>query len=308
MTGLPESAHKVLVYGEYGAGKSTFALSVVEYLRDVRKLKPEQVYIGIIDNDNGMEELLEAGQVPPEWMPCLDRVVCSNWDQVTSETDRIIKKGKDNQVKNGKIASWIIADNVGTAWNWTRDQYSVMVHGKYEELHAADVRQELVQQGTPNKMAPTFDGRKEYPIITNMHARWADGIKLSGLNFMFLSPKSSFKQDEESEEVVKAKGQKDNDGRVSHIIHLYFEEDQFGGPQNEKNRKYLADLEKNRGERGAKLFRRAPDLTYAKFRRWLERNSPSTLKAKAEAEAAKKAAEEAIAKAQTSPETPKVQT
>ena len=278
----PESHHKVMAYGPTGAGKTRFALSVLEYLRDVRQLKPEEVYFGFVDNDGGLDELLEGGLVDPDWIKCIDHVVCSNWKEVTENTARMLKKAKEYQAKYGKFNGWVVADNVGIAWNWTRDQYSLEVHGKYEEQHAADVRQELVQAGTPNKMAPTFDGRKEYPIITSMHARWADGIKLSGVNFVFLSPISSFKQDEESDEVVKAKGQKDNEYRVSHILKFYME-DEFG------DTKYYVDLEKNRSF--GRFFKRSPPtgkgLTYAQFRRWLDRNSPAALKA---AEEAKKAA------------------
>lgn len=278
--------HKVLVFGEFGAGKSTFALSVIEYLRDVRKQKPEDTKLVIIDNDGGMDELFAEGAIPDEWFRPIDYHICHDWETMVKATDEALPMLEKWQKEHGRFSAWFIVDNVGSAWEWARDDYSLRAYGMLEHELAEAKRQEAVAAG--KKFIPTFKGGSDWNVITPKHAQWADRIKKSPVNFIWCAPESVWSQkDEETEETIttiKPKGQGANRGRVSHVVRLHMEDD---GVQV----KYLLDLKKNRG--GERLVKNMPNPTYKRIWKWIEANSRRALAKKAAEEEAAKKAEEA---------------
>jgi hypothetical protein len=131
-----------------------------------------------------------------------------------------------------------MVDNMGMAWEWTRDYFSRIVYGKpMQELLIEAKKRALnnaAQRGKTSGRIPgnPFDQMTDYAIINPLHNDWAESIKNSGYNFIW----TSLLKYEEVEaagnqhiRVIKPEGQKHNSARVDFILRKVIEEDVYLG-------------------------------------------------------------------------------
>src|SRR3990167_11482902 len=128
-------AQKYLVYAPWKEGKTTFATSTVEFLKK-KGVPPEKALILWLDNDDGLQPLLEKGVIDPLFYPSIHYKLNSNFDDLEKESKEWLPKLIENQKKNGPETSWIIVDNMKSAWEWARDKYAMDLYGMHEHEYA----------------------------------------------------------------------------------------------------------------------------------------------------------------------------
>lgn len=231
---------KLLLSGGTGTGKTTFLLSVLAYLKE-KGLSPSQVRMLFVDNDAGLMPLLRKGALEKDWMKSVLYSPCANFKDIDANTRRWLPELQKHQKENGTDSAWLVVDNTKSEWEWVREHYALQAYGMHEYELAVQKRQEAKARGV--KMLPTFDQRIDYGVINPIHRAWADDIKLSGLNFIFTCPESSWKdKDEDGNETlnVKPSCQKDDVFRVNEHVRLYLD----GGERYmslEKSRNILSE-------------------------------------------------------------------
>lgn len=231
---------KIQVEGEFKAGKSRFALSVLKHLYIEEGLKPEEIKFIIIDLDNGVIPLIGQGLAPPELISAnsIEYMMCTDFSEVLEATEEAFKILEEHKKKYGLKGCWLMVDNMGMAWEWARDYFSRIVYGKpMQELLIEAKKRALnnaAQKGKTSGRIPgnPFDQMTDYAIINPLHNDWAESIKNSGYNFIW----TALLKYEEIEaagnqhiRVVKPEGQKHNSARVDFILRKTVEDDTYLG-------------------------------------------------------------------------------
>lgn len=253
--------YKIQLEGEFKAGKSRFALSVLNHLYFNEGLKPEEIKFVIIDLDNGMIPLFEQGLVPEELLDSIEYKMCTDFSEILEATDYAFKVLEKHVEEHGLKGAWIIIDNMGMAWEWTRDYYSRMVYGRTMKDMLMESKKRALsraaQKGKTSGRIPgnPYDQMTDYAIINPLHNDWAESIKNSGYNFLW----TALLKYEEIEiagnqrtKVAKAEGQKHNSARVDFIVRKEKVEENFYG--------HLIGSRYTSGK-----FRQVKDLSYTKF-------------------------------------------
>ncbi len=248
-TDLRKSAkqrNKWLVWGDWKAGKTSLALSIIEWWKE-QGFDPDECSMVFIDCDDGVEPLVEKGQVPDEYLDCIRYYLCQNFQEVEEVTNNELPRLREAKQEYGAEKQWFVVDNMQAVWEWARDHFALMTYGKMETDVAAEKRHERIASGEPNKTTPTFSPKNDYSIINPIHNKWADGIKFSGVSFMWLAPQKSVKEDwfdeDETPELVPS-GQKGNPGRVDNIVRVWVREKST--TKGENKNEYYADIQKSR--------------------------------------------------------------
>jgi GTPase SAR1 family protein len=265
---------KILLQGEAKSGKTQFMLSVFKWL-EAEGYKPEQCKMFLLDCDDGTLPLIDKGIVKPEWLNSLVYGKCNNMDDIIKLTNEALPLLKVWQQEHGIATAWLCVDNMQFAWEWTREKFALDVYGELEHERALKKRIEAQSKG--KQMAPTFNQVTDYAVINPIHNHWAEGIKISGVNFIWATPEKAFtkrEKDKEPQEIIYAAGQSSNDLRVDHIIRLHTIEEKIEDPKSAEDGKvvtvFLADL---LGSRSAtKYFRNArPEggFDFRAFTKWL---------------------------------------
>lgn len=245
---------KFLAFGDYKGGKTSFALSVFKWFED-EGFDPEDVKVSIIDNDDGILPLIQKDTVIDDWgideswFPRVEYELCSKFDDVQNRTEKFIPALQEHKEEHGDRTAWYIMDNTQHLWQWARDKYAMDVYGMRETTLAKRKRKEAESKG--KYTLPTFKQEVDYGVINGIYGDLMEYIKLSGVNFIWLTPsKDEYKDNEKTGNKVPG-GQKHDPGRVDNIIYLHKEDG-----------KYYGDLT---GSRNAeKLFRKMPDPTVSR--------------------------------------------
>lgn len=221
LTWLPTS---FLVRGEAKKGKTHFALSILPWLEKQGK-KPEECMVLAIDCDGGLPRLAKAGRVKQEWKKAIKYVRATTFKEVEEVTEMFLPLLRAHMAKFGGETAWVIVDNMGTVWEWVRDQYAIDTYGMMEHELAKEVHKKALEQG--KKTLPTFDPRSEYGIMNGTHGAWLTSIQMSGVNYILLAPEVSWTEREGGESNIKQKsaGHKFNEHKVEHILRVYTEGD-----------------------------------------------------------------------------------
>jgi hypothetical protein len=240
--------YKMQVEGDFGAGKSHFALSVIEYLKKAG-IKPEDTHIFIIDLDDGMFPLFKRNIIPAEYEGSIEYEMATTFNEVRDLTDKALEELKKC---NNPLGAWLIIDNMGFAWEWVRDTFAEEIYQmSYQEL---GLKRRLESESQHKKM-PVLNQRDDYGVINPMHNNWAEKIKRSGINFMWtcLLKAETFDTTGRNDKIaLRGEGQKHNGARVEYIVRLQLE-----------NGVRKASLIKSRYT--SHVFSDETDLTFIKF-------------------------------------------
>ena len=254
-----QSQMKLIVFGESGVGKTSFALSVITHLKEKGK-KPEEIMMVFLDNDAGLVPLLRKGIIDQEYWPSITYVPCKEFTDIRDNTDKYIPLLLEHQKKFGQDSAWLVVDNTQVEWEWVREHFALTAYGMTEHELALKKRQQALNEG--KAMLPTFNQKFDYAVINPIHRDWADGVKTSGINFIWLTPESSWTEQGEDTPTIKPKGQGGDILRVDHAVRLYRELQ--GSTTN-----YYAQLWKSRTAN--KYFSKLLNPTYTRFLQAIEK-------------------------------------
>ena len=231
-----DRAWKIQIEGEFKCGKTRFCLSVLDYLHRVRGLKPEEILLIYVDLDNGVLPLISQGIVEEELHERILYYLCNSFGEVLQATDEALKLLEEHKKKHGQISAWLIVDNMGMAWEGTRDYYAQSIYSMtMNELLIESKKKALARANAKGKdsgriPAQEFDRMTDYSIINPLHNNWAEKIKNSNINFIWTALlKYEEKEVDGNKKVMCAKGegQKHNAGRVDFIVRKKREKDLF---------------------------------------------------------------------------------
>jgi len=231
-----DRAWKIQIEGEFKCGKTRFCLSILDYLNKNLGLKPEEILVIYIDLDNGVIPLMSQGIVDEELHSRILYYLCKDFGQVLEYTEEALVLLEEHKKKYGQASAWLIVDNMGKAWEGTRDYYSNSVYGmKMNELLIKSKKKALDRARAKGKdsgriPAQEFDRMTDYSIINPLHNDWAEGIKDSNINFIWTALLKYEEKEVKGNQrtvVVKAEGQKHNSGRVDFIIRKKKEGDTY---------------------------------------------------------------------------------
>jgi len=256
-----QRAWKLQVEGEFKCGKTRFCLSVLEYLHKELGLEPEEMLLIYIDLDNGVIPLIHQGVVDEELHDRILYYLCNDFGDVLDYTKEALKLLNEHKAKYGQSSAWLVIDNMGKAWEGTRDYYSNSVYGvKMNELLIRAKRKALErakQKGKDSGRIPAqeFDRMTDYSIINPLHNDWAESIKDSNINFIWtalLKYEEKEVRGNQRTVVVKPEGQKHNSARVDFIVR-----------KKKDGELYLTDLVGSRYT--SNRFSNEPEMTFADF-------------------------------------------
>lgn len=213
--------YKLYLHAHYKVGKTTFALSIIPWLQKLG-YTPEQIKILFIDIDDGTLPLLAKGIVPKEFFPSIHYELVHNFGGIVKVTNEMLPILQKHQKEFGLATAWIITDNMKIAWQWAREHVSMEVYGMPEYEMALLKRVEA--QAKDKKSLPALNQLHDYGIINAMYNGWAEKIKYSGVNFIWLTPTSEWEDYNTKIKHVQPAGQGDNEARVDHILRLTLNE------------------------------------------------------------------------------------
>lgn len=231
---------KLLLDAPYKSGKTSVGCSLVRYLMNPPThetepglgLAPEECFIGFIDNDDGVGPIMDGMNIPKEWRSriMLPSPPTSSWTELVLRTEYMIQYAQEHARKaKHPEATWLVVDSTEFAWVWARDDFAQKAYDQSEGERMQAQRIEARKQG--QKTLPTFNPNFDYGAINMRYgSEWADKIKLSGINFVLMSPTKTgtekkwdpiTKKHGEEVPYIRAGGQKHDEGRVDFLVRMY---------------------------------------------------------------------------------------
>jgi hypothetical protein len=215
------------VFGPYKSGKTTFALSLLDWLEHDQEVAPEDAKVAFIDNDNGLlplvQKKIQNGELNEAWLENVEYQLCNSWEDVKSATHTFLGLLREHQDEHGKKTAWLIEDNRQATWEWARDKFAADVYGMREHELAKKKRKKARQEG--KRTLPTYDQQVDYGAINGMYNALANKVKNSGVNFVWLAPEKKDYDQEGNVQGVTAGGQKHDPGRVDTTVYLHEDDD-----------------------------------------------------------------------------------
>lgn len=267
-------ALKMLVYGDYGSGKTRFLLGLFQYL-EMEGLKPKDVQVLLIDCDNGTIPLIQGGMIKAEWWPSLQYARAKSFEDAVAITRDHLPALEKWQAEHGIASAWVLVDNMKFAYEEQQDAYAMRVYG-ISRLELAQKRREAAQTKGKTGFA-LFDPKHDWGIITGRHNLWTNIFTQSTLNFIWATPEKHFsmkEKDEKGEYTIDAEraypgGQPDNRGKADEVVRLWVDVDDNMRSKTYGKRTFYATLDKSRAVLNpTKWLRGAEDPSFPKLMGW----------------------------------------
>jgi len=215
---------KLLLFSESGGGKTTYYLSIINYLLK-KGLSLEQIKMCIIfpDRPSGLVKL--HGMIPEEFLDRIDIFSVNNYEETVKATASAHRILMEHYEKH-KVPGWQVFELMENYWSFAQDYYSRQAFGKSLGEYFAQM-QTILQKSKADKktayeaFAGPFGG--PWPIIKFFHNfNWMDRIKRFPYHVVFTS---EIKQEDNDDSVFKAlgyrpAGEKHNQHRVDSILYL----------------------------------------------------------------------------------------
>lgn len=197
---------RILVYGSWGAGKTTAWLSIALWAQ--RTGSPSRFYV--LDSDNALEAMLD-GPIFGSLTNLQHRSIYE-WPDFVEATNRF------SQVMTAD--DWLVVDFATHAWEAVQEWYVT-------EIFKAEMADYFLEMRKLNKGDKALDGWKDYSVINMNYKRWMNTIlhKTPGHKFFTAKVDRIGDKDDQSTRAqysavgLKPKGQKDL-GHVPHTVLL----------------------------------------------------------------------------------------
>jgi len=215
---------KLLIFSETGAGKTTFYLDIIKYLKK-KGLKPEKFKMMICypDRPSGISKLFPS--IPEEFKDRLDIFPVSNYEETIRATATITQE-LDKHFKETGVHGWAVFELMENYWTFSQDYYCRKAYGETMADYFTEM-QSLIGKGKAEKktayeaFAGPFGG--PWPAIKFHHNfNWIDKLKRMPFNIVFTS---EIKQEDNKDSVFstlgyRPAGEKHNQHKMDTILYL----------------------------------------------------------------------------------------
>jgi len=219
---------KMLLFSESGAGKTSFYLSVLKYLKDKKGIEKDNLLMCIVypDRSTGITKIQNL--IPREFLNNIFVFPINTYEEMVSSTAVAEQKLKEHYKKTGKFG-WLIIELLEESWRFTQDYYSRKAFGESLADLMATKRQEVKAMMDSKDKAgketayQALEGYKDWVTIKFYHNfNWIDKIKKMPFNVIFTS---EVKKEDNEDSIFSAlrwrpAGEKDNIHRVDTVLYL----------------------------------------------------------------------------------------
>jgi hypothetical protein len=215
---------KLLIFSETGAGKTTFYLDIIRYLKK-KGLEPEKFKMMICypDRPSGISRLFPS--VPSEYKDGLDIFPVSNYEETIRATATIVEE-MDKHFKETGVHGWGVFELMENYWTFSQDYYCRKAYGETMADYFTEM-QSLIGKGKAEKktayeaFAGPFGG--PWPAIKFHHNfNWIDKLKRMPFNIVFTS---EIKEEDNKDSIFSSlgyrpAGEKHNQHKMDTILYL----------------------------------------------------------------------------------------
>jgi len=213
---------KMILFGESNAGKTFFYLSILSYLKKVKKMEKEDLLMCIIypDRPTGIKKL--EGLIPNDYKDNILVFPIDTYEELVSATAIAEKKLQEHNKKTGKHG-WLVIELLEEAWKNAQDYYTREAYGETLGNYFSHKRAEVKAMKEDDSAYRALSGWGDWSVIKFMHNfNWIDKIKRMPYNVVFTA---EIKQEGNKNSIFfdlgyRPAGEKDNMHRVDTIINL----------------------------------------------------------------------------------------
>jgi len=219
---------KIIVFGESNTGKTSFYISILDWLQK-EGLKKEDLLMCIIypDRPTGLTKLFS--NIPQKYRDNIMVFPINSYEELVSSTAQAEKALEEHRKKTGKFG-WLIIELLEDAWKNAQDYYCRMAYGESLGEYFAKKRADVKAMKEDNTAYKALEGWGDWPVIKYFHNfNWIDKIKRMQYNVLFTSElKAEGNKDSIFYDLgYRPGGEKDNMHRVDTIIYLSHKGNQF---------------------------------------------------------------------------------
>jgi len=220
---------KMIVFGESNTGKSTFYISILEWL-DEQGVKPEDLKMCIIypDRPTGITKLYN--NIPEKYRGDSVQIFPINtYEELVSCTSTSDKILDEHYKKTGKLG-WLVVELLEDAWKSVQDYYCRLAYGESLGEYFAKKRADVKAMKEDTTAYRALEGWGDWTIIKYFHNfNWIDKIKRMPWNVVFTS---EIREEGNKDSIFfdlgyRPAGEKDNMHRVDTIIYLSHKGNKF---------------------------------------------------------------------------------
>lgn len=217
------NTEKLLVFSETGAGKTTFYLNILRYLKK-QGVDKKDIMMTIIfpDRPTGISKIHEIA--PTDYLEsCVYIFPVNNYEDTIAATASSEKMLLEHYEKTGKYG-WMVFELLENYWSFAQDYYSRQAYGVSMGNYFAQMRQTInskEKQAAYEAFAGPYGG--PWPIIKFFHNyNWIDRVKRMPFNTIFTS---EIKEEINKDSIfsilgLRPAGEKHNMHRVDTILYL----------------------------------------------------------------------------------------
>jgi len=218
---------KMLLFSESGAGKTSFYLGILKYLKKSGVNKDELLMCIVYpDRSTGITKIQKL--IPREFLDNILVFPVNTYEEMVSSTAVAEQRLKEHYKNTGKFG-WLVIELLEESWRFTQDYYSRKAFGESLADLMATKRQEVKAMMESKDKAgketayQALEGYKDWVTIKFYHNfNWIDKIKKMPFNVVFTSEVK--KEDNEDSVFSQLKwrpaGEKDNIHRVDTVLYL----------------------------------------------------------------------------------------
>jgi len=222
------NTEKIIVFGESNTGKTSFYISILEYL-EKKGLKKEELLMCIIypDRPTGITKLFK--NIPEKYRDSILVFPINTYEELVSSTSEAEKKLKEHRQKTGKFG-WMVVELLEDSWKSVQDYYCRLAYGETLGEYFAKKRADVKAMKEDTTAYRALEGWGDWTIIKYFHNfNWIDKIKRMPYNIVFTA---EIKEEGNKDSIFfdlgyRPAGEKDNMHRVDTILYLNHKSNTF---------------------------------------------------------------------------------
>lgn len=222
---------KLLLFSETGAGKTTFYLNILKYLKSIGVKKNElRMYIIYPDRPSGLTKLFSI--IPKEYIPCIDVIPVSTYEDTIRATATAVNGLKEHYKTTGKYG-WLVFELMENYWTFSQDYFCREAYGQtmgefFSQMRSIISKDKADKRTAYEAFSGPFGG--PWPIIKFFHNfNWIDKVKRMPYNIIFTS---EIKNEDNKDSVffdlgLRPAGEKHTQHKVDVIVYLSHKGNKF---------------------------------------------------------------------------------